>query len=100
MSKEIFQKDCFFISKDFRKLFDELNVVQSFFGRGCLYDNAVAESVFKYLKNGKLKEAHKKYPSYGYHRLAKYVRGKLDYYVSDNLVHVCAGIARNPAGSA
>ncbi len=51
----------------------------------------------------KLEEAHKKYPSYGYHRLAKYVRDKLDYYVSDNLVHVCcksAGIfskARNPA---
>ena len=51
----------------------------------------------------KLKEAHKKYPSYGYHRLARCIRNQLNYYVSDNLVHICcksAGIfskARKPA---
>ena len=50
MSKEILQKDWCFTSKDFRKLLDEFDVVQSFSGRGCPYDNAVAESFFKYLK--------------------------------------------------
>ena len=39
-----------YTSKDFRKLLDEFGVVQSFSGRGCPYDNAVAESFFKYLK--------------------------------------------------
>ena len=39
-----------YTSKDFRKLLDELDVVQSFSGIGCPYDNAVAESFFKYLK--------------------------------------------------
>lgn len=54
---------------------------------------------------GKLKQAHKKYPSHGYHRLARDIKDKLDYYVSDNLVHLCcksAGIfskARNPVKS-
>ena len=37
-------------SKDFRKLLDDFDVVQSFSGRGCPYDNAVAQSFFKYLK--------------------------------------------------
>ena len=37
----------------------------------------------------KLKQAHKKYPSHGYHRLARDIKDKLDYYVSDNLVHLC-----------
>ena len=39
-----------YTSKDFRKLLDEFDVVQSFSGSGCPYDNAVAESFFKYLK--------------------------------------------------
>ena len=39
-----------YTSKDFRKLLDDFDVVQSFSGRGCPYDNAVAESFFKYLK--------------------------------------------------
>ncbi len=39
-----------FTSKVFRKLLDELDVVQSFSGKGCPYDNAVAESFFKFLK--------------------------------------------------
>ena len=34
----------------FRKLLDSLNVVQSFSKKGCPFDNAVAESFFKYLK--------------------------------------------------
>lgn len=34
----------------FRKLLDELNVVQSFSKKGYPFDNAVAESFFKYLK--------------------------------------------------
>ena len=34
----------------FRSLLDELNVVQSFSRKGYPYDNAVAESFFKYLK--------------------------------------------------
>jgi len=52
-----------------------------------------------------LKQAHKQYPSHGYHRLARDIKDKLDYYVSDNLVHLCcksAGIfskARNPVKS-
>ena len=54
---------------------------------------------------GKLKEAHKKYPSHDYHRLAWCIEDKSDHYVSDNVVHLCcksAGIfskARNPAKS-
>ena len=46
-----------YTSKDFRKLLDEFDVVQSFSGRGCPYDNAVAESFFKYLKK---EELHRK----------------------------------------
>ena len=34
----------------FRKLLDELNIVQSFSKKGYPFDNAVAESFFKYLK--------------------------------------------------
>ena len=34
----------------FRKLLDSLNVVQSFSKKGCPFDNAVAESFFRYLK--------------------------------------------------
>ena len=50
MPKEIFPTAWWFTSKDFRKLLDDFDVVQSFSGRGCPYDNAVAESFFKYLK--------------------------------------------------
>ena len=39
-----------YTSAAFRKLLAEFNVVQSFSGRGCPYDNAVAESFFKFLK--------------------------------------------------
>jgi transposase InsO family protein len=38
-------------SFSFRKLLDDLNVVQSFSKKGHPYDNAVAESFFKYLKH-------------------------------------------------
>lgn len=34
----------------FRKLLDELNVVQSFSAKGCPFDNAVLEAFFKFLK--------------------------------------------------
>ncbi len=37
-------------SKEFRKLLDSLSIVQSFSAKGHPYDNAVAESFFKYLK--------------------------------------------------
>lgn len=37
-------------SFSFRKLLDDLNVVQSFSKKGHPYDNAVAKSFFKYLK--------------------------------------------------
>ena len=39
-----------YTSATFRKLLEEFNVVQSFSGKGCPYDNAVAESFFKFLK--------------------------------------------------
>jgi len=39
-----------YTSADFRKLLNRFNVVQSFSGKGCPYDNAVAESFFKFLK--------------------------------------------------
>ena len=39
-----------YTSKNFRKLLDECNVMQSFSAKGYLYDNAVAESFFKFLK--------------------------------------------------
>ena len=39
-----------FTSPAFRKLLDELNVVQFFSGKGCPFDNTVVEAFFKYLK--------------------------------------------------
>lgn len=39
-----------YTSHAFRKLLDELNVLQSFSGKGCPFDNAVVEAFFKYLK--------------------------------------------------
>ena len=44
-------------SFSFRKLLDDMNVVQSFSKKGHPYDNAVAESFFKYLK---LEETNRK----------------------------------------
>ncbi len=41
-------------SKEFRKLLDSLNIVQSFSAKGHPYDNAVVESFFKYLKKEEL----------------------------------------------
>ena len=38
----------------FRKLLDELNVVQSFSAKGCPFDNAVVEAFFNFLKLRKL----------------------------------------------
>lgn len=43
-----------YTSKDFRKILDSLNVVQSFSKKGYPYDNAVAESFFKFLKHEEL----------------------------------------------
>lgn len=37
-------------SAAFRKLLDELNIVQSFSAKGCPFDNAVVEAFFKFLK--------------------------------------------------
>lgn len=48
----IFHSDrgCQYTSKKFRSLLDSFHVVQSFSAKGYPYDNAVAESFFKYLK--------------------------------------------------
>ena len=39
-----------YTSTAFRKVLADFDVIQSFSGRGCPYDNAVAESFFKFLK--------------------------------------------------
>lgn len=39
-----------YTSSEFRKLLDKYNVIQSFSAKGYPYDNAVAESFFKFLK--------------------------------------------------
>ena len=39
-----------YTSKTFRRLLDEMDVIQSFSAKGHPYDNAVAESFFKFLK--------------------------------------------------
>ena len=43
-------RGCQYTAFSFRKLLDNLNVVQSFSKKGHPYDNAVAESFFKFLK--------------------------------------------------
>lgn len=43
-----------YTSKDFRKLIDAYDLRQSFSRPGCPYDNAVAESFFKYFKSGEV----------------------------------------------
>lgn len=52
----IFHSDrgCQYTSSNFRKLLDNLGVVQSFSAKGYPYDNAVSESFFKYLKKEEL----------------------------------------------
>ena len=40
-----------YTSQNFRKLLDECGVIQSFSAKGYPYDNAVAESFFKFLKH-------------------------------------------------
>lgn len=47
-------RGCQYTSKEFRKLLDSLNFVQSFSAKGHPYDNAVAESFFKFLKHEEL----------------------------------------------
>lgn len=48
----IFHSDrgCQYTSQNFRKLLEQCNVIQSFSAKGYPYDNAVAESFFKFLK--------------------------------------------------
>ncbi len=48
----IFHTDrgCQYTSKEFRKIADNLNIIQSFSAKGHPYDNAVMECFFKYLK--------------------------------------------------
>jgi transposase InsO family protein len=43
-----------FRSADFRKVIDELGMIQSFSAKGHLYDDAVMECFFKYLKKEEL----------------------------------------------
>ena len=52
----IFHSDrgCQYTSSKFRKLIDDLGIVQSFSAKGYPYDNAVSESFFKYLKKEEL----------------------------------------------
>ena len=47
-------RGCQFTSADFRKVIDELGMVQSFSAKGHPYDNAVMECFFKYLKKEEL----------------------------------------------
>ena len=48
----IFHSDrgCQYTSKEFRKFLENYNIIQSFSAKGYHYDNAVAESFFKFLK--------------------------------------------------
>lgn len=48
----IFHSDrgCQYTSKEFRKFLENCNIIQSFSAKGYPYDNAVAESFFKFLK--------------------------------------------------
>jgi putative transposase len=50
-------RGCQYTAKEFRKLIDSHDVVQSFSAKGHPYDNAVAESFFKFLK---LEETNRK----------------------------------------
>lgn len=43
-----------YTSKQFRQMIDQYDLKQSFSRPGCPYDNAVAESFFRYLKQGEL----------------------------------------------
>lgn len=47
-------RGCQYTSKEFRKTLDKADFVQSFSAKGHPYDNAVAESFFKYLKKEEL----------------------------------------------
>ena len=47
-------RGCQFTSGDFRKVIDELGMIQSFSAKGHPYDNAVMECFFKYLKKEEL----------------------------------------------
>lgn len=47
-------RGCQFTSGDFRRVIDELGMVQSFSAKGHPYDNAVMECFFKYLKKEEL----------------------------------------------
>lgn len=57
VSKEVMfhtDRGCQFTSVDFRKVIDELGMIQSFSAKGHPYDNAVMECFFKYLKKEEL----------------------------------------------
>ena len=42
-----------FTSSEFRKHLDSLDIIQSFSAKAHLYDNAIMECFFKYLKKGR-----------------------------------------------
>lgn len=50
-------RGCQYTSQEFRKALDQADFIQSFSAKGHPYDNAVAESFFKYLK---LEELHRR----------------------------------------
>ncbi|MDR1769433.1 MAG: IS3 family transposase [Hungatella sp.] len=47
-------RGCQYTSQEFRKVIDHADFIQSFSAKGHPYDNAVAESFFKYLKKEEL----------------------------------------------
>lgn len=64
-----------YTAERFRKLLDELNIVQSFSKKGYPYDNAVCESFFRQMKREEINR--RKYRSYEELKLAvfKYIEG-------------------------
>ena len=63
----------------FRKLLDELNVVQSFQKKGYPFDNACYESFFKYLKNDETNRRNFRTYHDLYHSVFQYIE---DFYNS------------------
>ena len=59
----------------FRKLLDELNVVQSFSKKGYPFDNACCESFFKYLKKEETNRRNFRTYRDLYHSVFQYIEG-------------------------
>ena len=68
-------RGCQFTSADFRKVIDELGMVQSFSAKGHPYDNAVMECFFKYLKKEELNRKSFQSVEQLKQRLVSYISG-------------------------